>query len=57
MADKDYSKLEEDTGPLVHAAGFLYIYFAIQNVTGGQIFPAQNMKIGEPFSVPSPKIM
>ncbi|CAA0828196.1 Dol-P-Man\\x3aMan(5)GlcNAc(2)-PP-Dol alpha-1-3-mannosyltransferase [Striga hermonthica] len=39
--ERDYSKLEGDTGPLVYPAGFLYIYSAIQYVTGGQVFPAQ----------------
>ncbi|KAL3648014.1 hypothetical protein CASFOL_008982 [Castilleja foliolosa] len=35
--ERDYSKLEGDTGPLVYPAGFLYIYSAIQYVTGGQV--------------------
>ncbi|KAL3644778.1 dolichyl-P-Man:Man(5)GlcNAc(2)-PP-dolichol alpha-1,3-mannosyltransferase [Castilleja foliolosa] len=39
--ERDYSKLEGDTGPLVYPAGFLYIYSAIQYVTGGQVYPAQ----------------
>ncbi|CAL1392411.1 unnamed protein product [Linum trigynum] len=39
--EKDYSKLEGDTGPLVYPAGFLYVYSAIQYVTGGQVFAAQ----------------
>ncbi|KAB1202952.1 Dol-P-Man:Man(5)GlcNAc(2)-PP-Dol alpha-1,3-mannosyltransferase [Morella rubra] len=39
--ERDYSKLEGDTGPLVYPAGFLYIYSAIQYVTGGEIYPAQ----------------
>jgi alpha-1,3-mannosyltransferase len=39
--ERDYSKLEGDTGPLVYPAGFLYIYSAIQYVTGGEVFPAQ----------------
>ncbi|XP_059437826.1 dol-P-Man:Man(5)GlcNAc(2)-PP-Dol alpha-1,3-mannosyltransferase isoform X2 [Corylus avellana] len=39
--ERDYSKLKGDTGPLVYPAGFLYIYSAIQYVTGGEIFPAQ----------------
>ncbi|KAL8054839.1 hypothetical protein ABFX02_04G018900 [Erythranthe guttata] len=39
--ERDYSKLKGDTGPLVYPAGFLYIYSAIQYVTGGQVYPAQ----------------
>ncbi|KAL1542650.1 dolichyl-P-Man:Man(5)GlcNAc(2)-PP-dolichol alpha-1,3-mannosyltransferase [Salvia divinorum] len=38
---RDYSKLKGDTGPLVYPAGFLYIYSAIQYVTGGEVHPAQ----------------
>ncbi|PWA48797.1 asparagine-linked glycosylation 3 [Artemisia annua] len=39
--ERDYSNLKGDTGPLVYPAGFLYIYTAIQYVTGGQVYPAQ----------------
>ncbi|XP_059295114.1 dol-P-Man:Man(5)GlcNAc(2)-PP-Dol alpha-1,3-mannosyltransferase [Lycium ferocissimum] len=39
--ERDYSNLKGDTGPLVYPAGFLYIYSAIQYVTGGQVYPAQ----------------
>jgi alpha-1,3-mannosyltransferase len=39
--ERDYSKLEGDTGPLVYPAGFLYIYSVIQYVTGGEVYPAQ----------------
>lgn len=39
--ERDYSKLKGDTGPLVYPAGFLYIYSAIQYVTGGEVYPAQ----------------
>lgn len=39
--ERDYSKLEGDTGPLVYPAGFLYIYSAIQFLTGAQVYPAQ----------------
>ncbi|KAL6500344.1 dolichyl-P-Man:Man(5)GlcNAc(2)-PP-dolichol alpha-1,3-mannosyltransferase [Orobanche hederae] len=39
--ERDYIKLEGDTGPLVYPAGFLYIYSAVQYVTGGQVYPAQ----------------
>lgn len=39
--ERDYEKLRGDTGPLVYPAGFLYLYSAIQYVTGGQVFPAQ----------------
>ncbi|KAL6504994.1 dolichyl-P-Man:Man(5)GlcNAc(2)-PP-dolichol alpha-1,3-mannosyltransferase [Orobanche gracilis] len=39
--ERDYTELEGDTGPLVYPAGFLYIYSAIQFVTGGQVYPAQ----------------
>ncbi|CAK9171987.1 unnamed protein product, partial [Ilex paraguariensis] len=39
--ERDYSNLKGDTGPLVYPAGFLYIYSAMQFVTGGQVFPAQ----------------
>ncbi|KAI3721800.1 hypothetical protein L2E82_32818 [Cichorium intybus] len=33
--------LKGDTGPLVYPVGFLYVYSAIQYVTGGQVYPAQ----------------
>ncbi|KAG6415314.1 hypothetical protein SASPL_122721 [Salvia splendens] len=39
--ERDYSMLKGDTGPLVYPAGFLYIYSAIQYVTGGEVYPAQ----------------
>ncbi|TYH96446.1 hypothetical protein ES332_A12G177800v1 [Gossypium tomentosum] len=39
--ERDYKNLKGDTGPLVYPAGFLYVYSAIQYVTGGQVFPAQ----------------
>lgn len=39
--ERDYSNLQGDTGPLVYPAGFLYIYSAIQFVTGGEVYPAQ----------------
>ncbi|KAL8548626.1 hypothetical protein ACS0TY_007785 [Phlomoides rotata] len=39
--ERDYSKLKGDTGPLVYPAGFLYLYSAIQNVTGGAVYTAQ----------------
>ncbi|KAG8494010.1 hypothetical protein CXB51_011390 [Gossypium anomalum] len=39
--EMDYKNLKEDIGPLVYPAGFLYVYSAIQYVTGGQVFPAQ----------------
>ncbi|KZV32360.1 dol-P-Man:Man(5)GlcNAc(2)-PP-Dol alpha-1,3-mannosyltransferase-like [Dorcoceras hygrometricum] len=39
--ERDYSKLEGDTGPLVYPAGFLYIYSAIKFLTGGEVYPAQ----------------
>lgn len=39
--ERDYSKLEGDTGPLVYPAGFLYIYSAIQFLTGAEVYPAQ----------------
>ncbi|GMY16895.1 dol-P-Man:Man(5)GlcNAc(2)-PP-Dol alpha-1,3-mannosyltransferase [Fagus crenata] len=39
--ERDYSNLKGDTGPLVYPAGFLYIYTAIQYVTGGEVYPAQ----------------
>ncbi|VFQ59630.1 unnamed protein product [Cuscuta campestris] len=39
--ERDYENLRGDTGPLVYPAGFLYLYSAIQYVTGGQVFPAQ----------------
>ena len=32
---------ELETGPLVYPAGFLYVYSAIQYITGGQVFLAQ----------------
>ncbi|KAL0418830.1 UNVERIFIED_CONTAM: Dol-P-Man:Man(5)GlcNAc(2)-PP-Dol alpha-1,3-mannosyltransferase [Sesamum radiatum] len=39
--ERDYSKLKGDTGPLVYPAGFLYIYSAIQYITGGEVYSAQ----------------
>lgn len=39
--EREYGSLKGDTGPLVYPAGFLYVYSAIQNLTGGQVFPAQ----------------
>uniref|UniRef100_A0A7N2KXN9 dolichyl-P-Man:Man5GlcNAc2-PP-dolichol alpha-1,3-mannosyltransferase n=1 Tax=Quercus lobata TaxID=97700 RepID=A0A7N2KXN9_QUELO len=39
--ERDYSNLKGDTGPLVYPAGFLYVYSAIQYVTGGELYPAQ----------------
>ncbi|OMO63813.1 Glycosyltransferase, ALG3 [Corchorus capsularis] len=39
--ERNYKNLKGDTGPLVYPAGFLYVYSAIQYVTGGQVFPAQ----------------
>ncbi|KAL1226284.1 Dol-P-Man:Man(5)GlcNAc(2)-PP-Dol alpha-1,3-mannosyltransferase [Cardamine amara subsp. amara] len=39
--ERDYGNLKGDTGPLVYPAGFLYVYSAVQNLTGGEVFPAQ----------------
>ncbi|KAH7836766.1 hypothetical protein Vadar_005388 [Vaccinium darrowii] len=39
--ERDYMNLKGDTGPLVYPAGFLYIYSAVEFVTGGQVYPAQ----------------
>ncbi|MQL90399.1 hypothetical protein Taro_023006, partial [Colocasia esculenta] len=39
--ERDYMKLQGDTGPLVYPAGFLYIYTALKFVTGGRVHPAQ----------------
>ncbi|XP_025878911.2 dol-P-Man:Man(5)GlcNAc(2)-PP-Dol alpha-1,3-mannosyltransferase isoform X1 [Oryza sativa Japonica Group] len=39
--ERDYTKIEGDTGPLVYPAGFLYVYSAIKLLTAGQVFPAQ----------------
>ncbi|GLT28504.1 hypothetical protein SLA2020_034300 [Shorea laevis] len=39
--ERDYTNLKGDTGPLVYPAGFLYVYSAIQYVTGGDVYPAQ----------------
>ncbi|XP_066313781.1 dol-P-Man:Man(5)GlcNAc(2)-PP-Dol alpha-1,3-mannosyltransferase isoform X2 [Miscanthus floridulus] len=39
--ERDYTKIEGDTGPLVYPAGFLYVYSAIKFLTGGHVFPAQ----------------
>ncbi|WCJ21351.1 Dol-P-Man:Man(5)GlcNAc(2)-PP-Dol alpha-1 3-mannosyltransferase [Euphorbia peplus] len=39
--ERDYSNLKGDTGPLVYPAGFLYVYSAIQYLTGGEVYPAQ----------------
>ncbi|CAN6468553.1 unnamed protein product [Victoria cruziana] len=39
--ERNYENLKGDTGPLVYPAGFLYVYSAIQYITGGDVFPAQ----------------
>ncbi|XP_048495418.1 dol-P-Man:Man(5)GlcNAc(2)-PP-Dol alpha-1,3-mannosyltransferase isoform X2 [Beta vulgaris subsp. vulgaris] len=39
--ERDYGNIEGDTGPLVYPAGFLYVYSAIQYITGGLVHPAQ----------------
>ena len=40
--ERDYLKIEGDTGPLVYPAGFLYVFSALRIATGGgQVFPAQ----------------
>ncbi|MCO5579561.1 hypothetical protein L7F22_033418 [Adiantum nelumboides] len=39
--ERNYSNLRGDTGPLVYPAGFLYVYTAIQYVTGGIVSNAQ----------------
>jgi alpha-1,3-mannosyltransferase len=46
--ERDYTKIEGDTGPLVYPAGFLYFYSAIKFLTGGQVFPAQ---VTEPLNL------
>ncbi|KAJ0054373.1 hypothetical protein Pint_00999 [Pistacia integerrima] len=39
--ERDYKNLKGDTGPLVYPAGFLYLYSAIQYITGGKVYSAQ----------------
>ncbi|XP_010523948.2 PREDICTED: dol-P-Man:Man(5)GlcNAc(2)-PP-Dol alpha-1,3-mannosyltransferase [Tarenaya hassleriana] len=39
--ERDYGNLKGDTGPLVYPAGFLYVYSAVQYITGGDVSPAQ----------------
>ncbi|KAF5731454.1 Asparagine-linked glycosylation 3 [Tripterygium wilfordii] len=39
--ERDYNNLKGDTGPLVYPAGFLYVYSAIEYITGGEVYPAQ----------------
>ncbi|KAI3409430.1 uncharacterized protein J3R85_019324 [Psidium guajava] len=39
--ERDYGNLKGDTGPLVYPAGFLYVYSAMQFVTGDGVYPAQ----------------
>lgn len=39
--ERDYMRIEGDTGPLVYPAGFLYIFTALRYATGEAIFPAQ----------------
>ncbi|XP_078439785.1 asparagine-linked glycosylation 3 [Wolffia australiana] len=39
--ERDYMRLEGDTGPLVYPAGFLYIFAALKYATEGLVFPAQ----------------
>jgi alpha-1,3-mannosyltransferase len=43
--ERDYGNLKGDTGPLVYPAGFLYVYSAVQNLTGGEVYPAQVLAI------------
>ncbi|PSC73067.1 Dol-P-Man:Man(5) c(2)-PP-Dol alpha-1,3-mannosyltransferase [Micractinium conductrix] len=39
--ERDYAKLRGDTGPLVYPAGFVYLFAALQRVTGGSVETAQ----------------
>lgn len=39
--ERNYNNLKGDTGPLVYPAGFIYVYTAIQYLTGGTVFKAQ----------------
>eukprot|EP00250_Pteridium_aquilinum_P033344 c5480_g1_i1 orf=143-1462(+) len=39
--ERNYKNLRGDTGPLVYPAGFLYVYTAIQYLTGGSVLQAQ----------------
>ncbi|KAL0006847.1 hypothetical protein SO802_008349 [Lithocarpus litseifolius] len=48
--ERDYSNLKGDTGRLVYPAGFLYVYSAIQYVTGGEVYLAQ-VAFGRLFTV------
>lgn len=46
--ERDYTKIQGNTGPLVYPAGFLYIFSALRNVTskGVDILTAQYIFIG-----------
>jgi alpha-1,3-mannosyltransferase len=46
--ERDYLKLEGDTGPLVYPAGFLYVYWALHAVTarGADVRTAQYIFLG-----------
>jgi alpha-1,3-mannosyltransferase len=39
--ERDYEKLQGGTGPLVYPAGFVYLFTALQWLTGQDIFRAQ----------------
>lgn len=47
-----HGSLNGDTWPLVYPAGFLYVYSAIQNLTGGQVFPAQVLPCSGTLELP-----
>lgn len=44
--ERDYSKLEGDTGPLVYPTGFLYVFTALRYLTNGTVSVAQLYFIG-----------
>ena len=41
QGERDYTKLQGDTGPLVYPAGFVYLYSWLKHVTGGAVQAAQ----------------
>lgn len=41
QGERNYAKLEGDTGPLVYPAGFVYLFSALRSVTGEAVLRAQ----------------
>ncbi|KAL6772032.1 hypothetical protein ACKKBG_A28705 [Auxenochlorella protothecoides x Auxenochlorella symbiontica] len=46
QGERNYEELKGDTGPLVYPAGFVYLFTALQALTGGSIAAAQAIFAG-----------